>query len=372
MRPDFGDLVPMGRRVLIQITNVVIVVLIAVLALLRWAVMGFAEFPVPALLVVIGGILNGVYISRNGSLEVAAWVLVALLLGGLFYGGLKTGGFSGPVVLLAPLIPIYTMLLINSSKAWIALGLVMLALAALLLLDVGGYIPQNPNDPGMILTGRFITLVSLCIASTLVVWSFARISRGLLEKIERQSVTDYLTGIFNRRGIEAILLSEVGRARRTDDWLSVIITDVDRFKLYNDTNGHQLGDRCLIKVAGIINACSERTADVVGRFGGEEFIVILPGTDPAGACKVAEDIRQMLLAEGIPYGPDNAEPVTLTLGVVSARGRAIESVDQLVRQADAALYRGKHQGRNCVINVVLAAAKDPGLAPEPAVVAQST
>lgn len=353
MSLDFGDLVPMGRRGLILTTNFAVVVIIAMLSLLRWGVMEFEPLPTPALLVVIGGIFNHIYIRRNGSLDRAAWLLVALLLGGLFYGGLNTGGFSGPVVLLAPLISIYTMLLINSSKAWIALGLVCLVLAALFYLDLSGVIPQNPNSPSEVLAGRFITLTALCLAGTLVVWSFARISRGLLAKIERQSVTDYLTGIFNRRGIEAVLLSEVGRARRNDSWLSVIITDVDRFKLYNDTNGHQIGDRCLINVAQIIDACSERTADVVGRFGGEEFVVILPGTDSAGACKVAENIRQMLLAEKIPYGPDNAHPLTLTLGVVSARGRAIESVDQLIRQADAALYRGKHQGRNCVVSMVL-------------------
>ena len=365
MSQDTDDLAPMGRRVLIQTSNTVIILLVAVLSLLRWGVLGFEAFPYSALLVVIGGVLNGINIHRNGSLDLAAWTLVALLLIGLFFGGLNTGGFSGPVVLLAPVIPIYTMLLVDSAKAWIALVLVALVLTALMYLDYNGFTPQNPNSPGMVLTGRFITLVSLCLASTLVVWRFAQVSRGLLEKIERQSVTDYLTGIFNRRGIEAILLSEVGRARRTDDWLSVIITDVDRFKLYNDTNGHQLGDRCLVSVAQIIDDCSGRTADVVGRFGGEEFIVILPGTDPVGAVKVAEDIRHKLIAENIPYGPDNPEPVTLTLGVVSARGHAIESVEQLVRQADAALYRGKHQGRNRVVSVVLDKAGEDGQEPSP-------
>jgi diguanylate cyclase (GGDEF)-like protein len=349
----FEDLVPMGRRSLILTTNLVVVALIAVLAGLRYVVMGLDYYPLAATFVVSGGLANAVYILRNGSLDAAAWVLIGLLLGGLFYGGLNTGGFSGPVVMLAPLIPIYSMLLINNRIAWVSLLLVCLVLGALFLMDYNGYTPQNPNTQAQILVGRFITLFSLCLASTLVVWSFARISRGLLVEIERQSVTDYLTGIFNRRGIEAILLSEVGRARRTDSWLSVIITDVDHFKQYNDLNGHQAGDLCLIKVAQIIEASSVRTADVAGRFGGEEFIVILPGTDRDGATKVAENIRTRVLTENIPYGPGNPAPVSLTFGVISARGHAIDSVEQLIRHADAALYRGKDQGRNRAVSVVL-------------------
>lgn len=342
-----------GRRTLIQTANTTMVVLVAVLALTRWSVMGYEDFPYPALAVVSGGILNAVHIRRNGSLDLAAWTLVVLLLGGLFFAGLKTGAYSGPVVLLAPLIPIFTMLLVNTERAWIALVLVSIVLGLLLYLDYSGFIPPNPNDPGKAAIGRFVALVSLCLASSLIVWRFARLSRQLFEQMERQSVTDYLTGVFNRRGIEAILLSEVGRARRTGSWLSVLLADVDHFKRYNDTHGHQSGDRCLVNVAQIIKTCSERTADVVGRFGGEEFVVILPDTDAAGASKVAENIRRKVLEANVRYGPDDTAPMSLTLGVVSARGPAIDSVDDLIRQADAALYRGKHQGRNCVVSVVL-------------------
>jgi len=149
------------------------------------------------------------------------------------------------------------------------------------------------------------------------------------------------------------LAREISRARRTNAWLSFIITDVDWFKEFNDANGHQAGDQCLIKVAQLIGSCCGRTTDVLGRFGGEEFVIILPETDYAGACKVAEKIRCEMLDQNIPYGKDNAQPVSLTLGLVSARGGMIDSMEQLIRQADDALYRGKHQGRNCVVSVML-------------------
>lgn len=356
---DLENLVPLNRRGLIQATNFAAIILLTTLGTIRFVVMGVEYFPLPALLVVTGCLANAFYLKRNGSIEVAAAIFIGLLLFGLAYGSYNTGGFGGPVILFSPLIPIFTMLLINARAGWICLGLVFLILAGLFVLDLNGNIPVNPNGPERILTGRLITLLCLCLMATWIVWSFARVSRGLLEKIERQSNTDYLTGILNRRAIETTLSHEVSRAQRTDSWLSLIITDVDSFKLYNDNNGHQAGDQCLIRVTRVISSCSERATDLVGRFGGEEFVVILPDTRIEGASKVAERIRQEMLKQNIPYGVNNPNPVTLTLGVVSARGQMIASMEQLIRQADDALYQGKNQGRNCVVSVTLDASSTP-------------
>jgi diguanylate cyclase (GGDEF)-like protein len=130
------------------------------------------------------------------------------------------------------------------------------------------------------------------------------------------------------------------------------MADVDFFKLYNDSNGHQAGDNCLKDIAALIDGCCERPTDEVGRFGGEEFVLILPDTNNDGAQKIAENIRKKLLEQNIHYGSQNANPVTLTLGIVSAKGDAIDDVEKLIRDADAALYEGKDKGRNCVVNAV--------------------
>lgn len=130
------------------------------------------------------------------------------------------------------------------------------------------------------------------------------------------------------------------------------MADVDFFKLYNDSNGHQTGDNCLKEIAKLIDDCCERPTDVVGRFGGEEFVLILPDTDIDDARRVAENLRKTILEQNIPYGPQNTNPVTLTLGVVSACGNKIEGIEKLIRDADAALYKGKDQGRNCVVSAV--------------------
>lgn len=346
-------MMPLDRRSLLQAINLMVVILLGTLMVIKLLIVGLEQPPVAGLVVVPGCLANAWYLHRNGSVDVAARVFIGLLLFGLAVGGANTGGFVGPVVILSPIIPIFAMLLLNGRAAALSLFLVGLILSGLFVFDVNGVLPQNLNSTADMLFGRLVTIFALALVSTWVVWHFARVTGKLLGKIEQQSHTDYLTGIFNRRGIEMMLQREVGRARRNNSWLSLIMIDVDSFKLYNDTNGHQAGDSCLVNVARVISACIGRKADVVGRFGGEEFLVILPDTSNEGALKVAEKIRRHMLDQKVLYGSGNANPVSLTLGVISARGSGIADTDHLVRQADDALYQGKQKGRNCVVSLVL-------------------
>lgn len=354
---ELDALVPLGRRGLIQTTNLTITILVASLAIIKMVILGLESPPIPAIFVVTFGLANAIYIKRNGSLKTASWILVITALLGLAFSSVYTGGFSAPVVLLAPIIPIMTVLLINKQAAWISLAFVCLILAGVFVLGIYGYVPENQTDQDVIMFGRYIVLTCLCLISTWVVSSFASISRTLLVQLETQSNIDYLTGILNRRAIETRLLQEVGRAKSADKWLSFIMADVDFFKLYNDSNGHQAGDNCLKDIAALIDGCCERPTDVVGRFGGEEFVLILPDTNNDGAQKIAENIRKTLLEQDIHYGSQNANPVTLTLGIVSAKGDAIDDVEKLIRDADSALYEGKDKGRNCVVNAVFESPK---------------
>jgi diguanylate cyclase (GGDEF)-like protein len=350
---ELDALVPLGRRGLIQATNLIITITVACLAVMKMVILGFESPPIPAAFVVITGLANAIYIRRHGSMDVAAWILVVTALLGLSFSSVYTGGFDASVVLLAPIIPIMTVLLINTRAAYISLGLVCLVLAGVFILNVFGYVPENNKNPNLVLFGDYIVLTYVCLVSTWVVSRYSSISRILLLKLEKQSNIDYLTGILNRRGIETRLLLEVSRAKRSDTWLSFIMADVDFFKLYNDSNGHQAGDNCLRDIAKLIDNCCERPTDVVGRFGGEEFVLILPDTNIDGAQRVAENIRKTILDQNIPYGPENTQPVTLTLGIISAHGHIIDGVEKLIRDADAALYEGKAKGRNCLVSKVL-------------------
>jgi diguanylate cyclase (GGDEF)-like protein len=223
-----------------------------------------------------------------------------------------------------------------------------LILFAIFLVGVMGYLPVNPYPYQLTAFARFITSVSLCLALVWVVWRFSLMVRTLLFEIDGLSKTDYLTGALNRRGVEFVLSNDVARAQRNSLWLSIIIIDIDHFKRFNDLNGHKAGDQCLVFVCSKIQECLNRKSDVLGRYGGEEFIVILPDTDIAGAARVAENIRFAVASARKPYAKDRDDCLTLTLGVAGGRGKNVESSEQIVTLADKMLYDGKRSGRNRV------------------------
>lgn len=160
---------------------------------------------------------------------------------------------------------------------------------------------------------------------------------------------DALTRLANRREFDRRLGIEWNRARRDGHVLSLVLIDVDCFKNYNDHYGHPAGDACLQKVAGALQSVVRRSADLVARFGGEEFVVLLPATDAADASALAERMRRQVADLQIPHAASRvAAGVTASLGVATlAPGDACQPPD-LVAAADAALYRAKEQGRNRV------------------------
>jgi diguanylate cyclase (GGDEF)-like protein len=169
--------------------------------------------------------------------------------------------------------------------------------------------------------------------------------------LTRLSTLDGLTGIANRRMFDQTLEVEWNRARRMGTHFSLILADIDHFKRLNDAIGHQMGDECLKLVAAELAKSARRATDLVARFGGEEFALILPGADPLQAAQLAESARLGVERLGIrhPNQPTGAS-VTISLGVASAIGDLFPSAEALVRAADGALYAAKHQGRNRAVS----------------------
>jgi len=167
------------------------------------------------------------------------------------------------------------------------------------------------------------------------------------ERLERLAVSDGLTQVANRRCFDQTLAKEWNRLRRTGEPLSLIMCDVDFFKHYNDTYGHQGGDDCLKAVAGALSATVQRGGDCVARYGGEEFAVILPSTSTDGALCVAENMRQAIEHLAIAHAKSSVAPyVTLSLGVATAMPSEADGPEQLIKYADQALYTAKSSGRN--------------------------
>ena len=165
-----------------------------------------------------------------------------------------------------------------------------------------------------------------------------------LEKLSRQ---DGLTGIANRRYFDSYLVTEVRRGARERQSLSLILSDVDHFKAFNDCYGHQAGDDCLRRVAAALSSAGRRPADLAARYGGEEFAMVLPGTVLEGAIDVAQAVSRVIEGLGIPHARSAVNPkVTLSQGIVSLTPEKETSSEDLIQRADQALYLAKQQGRN--------------------------
>ena len=177
-----------------------------------------------------------------------------------------------------------------------------------------------------------------------------RLLREQAEKLRGLAYLDGLTGIPNRRRMDEYLADEFKRADRSGTPLSVIMADIDYFKQYNDTCGHQEGDFCLQRVASAIKSILRRPADLIARYGGEEFVLILPDTAIDGAVTLAEEIRMHIENLNIPHKASKVTGhVTLSLGVSGALPNANASEKSLLAQADTALYQAKANGRNRVV-----------------------
>jgi diguanylate cyclase (GGDEF)-like protein len=168
-------------------------------------------------------------------------------------------------------------------------------------------------------------------------------------RLEALAGQDGLTGLANRRTFDDALYKEHRRALRDRSRLAMLMIDVDWFKAFNDRYGHPAGDECLKRVSKAIENTLPRPGDLVARFGGEEFAVLLPNTDEAGAAIMADRIRRAIVALAIEHDACPAGVVTISAGVAALASNGFEAeVEALVRQADRALYRAKHLGRNAV------------------------
>ncbi len=207
-------------------------------------------------------------------------------------------------------------------------------------------LPFDVKSPLPILIASHLGIGLLGLAGLVLV---GRQLTASYNTIKRQAAVDALTGIANRRSFTETITREFYRNRRDRGSLALLLCDIDSFKAYNDRYGHQAGDQCLIRVAATIVGALHRPGDFCARFGGEEFVVILPKTSLPGAQKVAERIRAHVEALAIEHrdAPTTAV-VTISVGVAVLSDQDLQRYEQLVQQADRALYQAKEQGKNRV------------------------
>lgn len=187
--------------------------------------------------------------------------------------------------------------------------------------------------------------LAICAAITTIVLIFINMTIGSYQRrIERMATTDSLTGLYNREAFDILYETTIQDCRRRRTECALLLFDLDRFKEVNDTHGHLAGDAVLREVASVTRACI-RTSDVLCRWGGEEFIVLLRDCTRADARRIAEKIRETIAALRVAHEGQQVQ-VTTSAGVTHMD--AAEDQDRALLRADQALYRAKDQGRNCV------------------------
>lgn len=227
------------------------------------------------------------------------------------------------------------------SSPFLAAGLVFVSHGAKVLLQ--GFQPVvrsevTSESPATLLwmMGFLLLVVNLAMA--------ALAGTRLMLRIRQLAERDHLTGCWNRRMIEARLQLEFDRNRRSGEHLSCVFLDVDHFKKVNDTRGHEAGDAALVHVGKLLGE-KVRKVDMVGRYGGEEFVVVLPSTHLTGAREAAEKLRVALQGSPVVFGADSFS-ITASFGVATLTGA--ETLEQLLKRADTAMYAAKAGGRNRV------------------------
>ncbi|CCO08837.1 diguanylate cyclase domain-containing protein [Desulforamulus hydrothermalis] len=214
----------------------------------------------------------------------------------------------------------------------------------------------NRKIQNFALTVLIVTLLVLTLEALLIFRPMIRLLRREAKQLsdyniqlQQLSTHDALTGIANRRSFDEFIHRRWQQAAGELSWLAVIMVDIDYFKNYNDTYGHQAGDACLRQVAASLRDSLHQSAGLVARYGGEEFAVVLPNTDLKSAYTAAEILRQSIEDRCIPHlGSHCSKYVTVSLGVAATIPSLSGSPQSLIEQADQALYRAKNEGRNRV------------------------
>ena len=285
--------------------------------------------------------------NRRGRSTLAMWLVTVEVVVHAVLAVTALGWASGFQYYLVPLIPfvMFNDRLRGRAVAAISAG-VFAALLALRLVA-----PEGSAVGPFALVMRYANLAIPMLALALVSFYFRRASTQAERRMESMALTDPLTGLLNRRSMEQRLREAAHGFQRTGRAFAVVMADVDRFKRVNDVHGHATGDRVLRAVANLFGE-RLRGGDSVARWGGEEFLLLLPETDLATAGEVANRLRataEARLSDTAGLG----DSVTLTFGV-AAFDRPMR-VDACLKQADDALYAGKAEGRNRVVSAAPAA-----------------
>lgn len=323
----------------------------AMLGLLPWSLaFGFAAAAVVINLTYLVLFKTGTNLRFKDPSLTASQMLVSIVPALVVMYFYESGQARGAVMVLG-IVPVLFGVLALNTRQLLMLGGLFAVCYGVLMAFVAAWRPESLRPSLELLQGFVLVVVMLQIG---IIGGYIS---GMREKLRERNAAlqqalvqindmanrDMLTGLFNRRHLFDVLLREVNRERRAKNHFSVCILDVDHFKQVNDEYGHQAGDLVLKRIAEVVPK-TLRNIDCFGRYGGEEFLLVLPQTNLEGALIKAERVRELIAGLSFPEIDENFR-VTVSLGV--AQYRLEEPAEQTIARADHALYSAKAQGRNC-------------------------
>jgi len=261
---------------------------------------------------------------------------------------LTSGGVNSQFASVIPITPVLACLLTNAKGAWYTFFILLILIIFMLYLDpyLPNYALEEVSQEKTF--ARAFWLSMACLISTVFGAEFDRLSRKLGSKLKQQASTDEITGLANRRSIIEFLGESIDQAKVSNAWLTVIMIDIDHFKHINDNYGHVQGDECLATISKTIESNVRKNIDAVGRYGGEEFLMVLNQVDTDNAAIIAEKVR--IAVEKIHFeGTASCLRVSVTLGCFSKSVEQDMVPQTFLLAADKALYIGKNAGRNQII-----------------------
>lgn len=357
----FGEDLNLQRRTFAA-TGLTILIVLPLVAWFRVRI-GDVHPSLPFIIIIaMVSCLPAVFCSRYPKLERFAGHLLLAVLTISFIAFINiNGGLNAPFLVAAPILPLVAAFLLGPQAgvvmaSAVALYLIALVAGPLAATDINQVVLEN--NQRMLANGLFVAVVGAVVAA--VGLGYELRFRRLQAALFYSATHDSLTGLANRQSLESALMQTTTR-KSTKKPVSLIVVDIDHFKQFNDCHGHQAGDAILKEVATTALASAKRSRDVVARYGGDEFILVLPNTNTDDAIRVAERLRISIerkrfhLSNPELHGEKNSgnDIVTLSIGVATQiPGSDCDPqtfTSHLMALADGAMYRSKNAGRNCVV-----------------------
>lgn len=288
------------------------------------------------------------YISLSKPREYFSYLVIVTGFIALIPLLVVSGGVNSQFAVIIPITPVIVCLIAGAKATIVVTVFVISLILALLFLEpvLPNFAQENVSQSKTYARTFWLCLTSLL--STAFGLEFDRLSSKLGLKLQQQASMDDLTGVYNRRSVIEFLEAALFRGQESQCWLTVMMLDVDNFKHINDAYGHMFGDECLKQVAQTVQQSIRHQSDVLGRYGGEEFLIVLPEADQSNALKIAEKTRKAVQGMALEF---RGQPVnlTVTIGYCSELCKSCTTVEGLLAKADDALYAGKEKGRNQVV-----------------------